>query len=93
MPSCRQDGKYLNVAVGSERIWERFCQGIKKPELQKDPDYATNSDRVRNRSKIVPYLQEFFLTRPVDAWVKELQEFNVPCGPINNLADVFSDPQ
>ncbi len=88
-----QDGKYINVAVGSERIWQRFCQGIRKPELQEHPDYATNGDRVRNREKLVPYLQEFFLTRPVAEWVEDLQEANVPCGPINNLADVFSDPQ
>ncbi len=88
-----QDGKYINVAVGSERIWERFCRGINKPEMKDNPDYATNGDRVRNRAKIVPYLQEFFLTRPIDEWLQDLQEFNVPCGPINDLADVFSDPQ
>ena len=48
---------------------------------------------MRNREKLVPYLQEFFLKRPVDDWVADLQAANVPCGPINNLADVFSDPQ
>ena len=88
-----QDGKFINVAVGSERIWDRFCQGMKKPEWRDSPDYATNSDRVRNREKIVPFLQEIFLTRPVNEWVQDLQEFNVPCGPINDLAEVFSDPQ
>ena len=88
-----QDGKYINVAVGSERIWERFCQGMKMPEMKENPQYATNSDRVRNRAEIVPNLQKIFLTRPVNEWVQDLQEFNVPCGPINDLADVFSDPQ
>ena len=88
-----QDGKYINVAVGSERIWERFCQSIKRVDLQEDSDYASNSDRVANRDKLVPMLQELFLTRPVQDWVDELQRVNVPCGPINDLADVFSDPQ
>ncbi len=88
-----QDGKYINVAVGSERIWERFCQGMKMPEMKENPQYATNRDRVRNRAEIVPNLQKIFLTRPVNEWVQDLQEFNVPCGPINDLADVFSDPQ
>ena len=88
-----QDGKYINVAVGSERIWERFCQGIKRVDLRENPDYAGNSDRVANRGKLVPMLQELFLTRSVQEWVDELQQFNVPCGPINDLADVFSDPQ
>ena len=88
-----QDGKYINVAVGSERIWARFCQGVRREDLQNDPEYAVNSDRVRNRAKLVPMLQEYFLTRPVADWVEDLQEANVPCGPINDLADVFADPQ
>ena len=88
-----QDGKYINVAVGSERIWARFCQGVRREDLQNDPEYAVNSDRVRNRAKLVPMLQECFLTRPVADWVEDLQEANVPCGPINDLADVFADPQ
>lgn len=87
------DGKYFNVAVGSERLWERFCQGVGREDLKDDPEYATNGDRVRNRSKIVPLLQEFFLTRPSVDWVADLQAVSVPAGPINDLADVFSDPQ
>lgn len=88
-----QDNKYLNLAVGSERIWDRFCEGMNMPELKEDPDYATNVERAQNRSKIVPLLQEIFLKRPVMEWVEQLQKFSVPCGPINDLADVFSDPQ
>ena len=88
-----QDGKYINVAVGSERIWGRFCEGIKRVDLRENPDYAGNSDRVANRDKLVPMLQELFLTRPVQDWVDELHQFSVPCGPINDIADVFSDPQ
>ena len=88
-----KDGKYINVAVGSERIWERFCQGMEREDLKDHPDYATNSVRVNNRGAMVSMLQEIFLTRPVAEWVKELQAANVPCGPINDLADVFADPQ
>ncbi len=88
-----QDGKYINVAVGSDRIWERFCQGINREDLKDHPDYANNGDRVRNRGAMVSMLQEYFLTRPVADWVKDLQAVNVPCGPINDLADVFADAQ
>ena len=88
-----KDGKYINVAVGSERIWERFCQGMGREDLKDHPDYATNSVRVNNRGAMVSMLQEIFLTRPVAEWVKDLQAANVPCGPINDLADVFADPQ
>ena len=88
-----KDGKYINVAVGSERIWERFCQGMEREDLKDHPDYATNSVRVNNRGAMVSMLQEIFLSRPVAEWVKDLQAANVPCGPINDLADVFADPQ
>ena len=88
-----QDGKYVNVAVGSERLWERFCEGVNRMDLKDDPNFAQNGDRVRNRSTLVPLLQEYFLTKPADYWVDALQAVNVPAGPINDLADVFSDPQ
>ena len=88
-----QDGKYINVAVGSERIWERFCQGIHREDLLQRPELAQNGDRVKNRATLVPLLQGYFLTRPVREWVEALQAVSVPCGPINDLADVFTDPQ
>ena len=89
---CR-DGRYLNVAVGSDRLWERFCQAIDRPDLREHPDYATNGDRVQNRATLVPLLQELFLTRPVDDWAQDLHAASIPCGPINDVAEVFADPQ
>ena len=88
-----QDGKLLNLAVGSERIWERFCEAIGRPDLKDNPDYATNPDRVKNRNKLVSLLGEVFSQRPVLEWVDALNGASVPAGPINDLADVFSDPQ
>ena len=63
------------------------------PELRENPDYKTNVERAQNRAKIVPYLQEIFIKQPVAHWVEKLQAVSVPCGPINDLEDVFSDPQ
>ena len=88
-----KDGKHINVAVGSERLWERFTKSMGLEQLYEDPDYARNGDRVRNRSSLVPFLQEEFLTKPVAEWVKQLEEGGVPCGAINDLSDVFADPQ
>ena len=88
-----KDGKYFNVAVGSERLWERFCQAVKREDLKDHPDYATNGVRVENRTTLAPLLQEYFLTRDADDWVVDLQANSVPAGPINDLADVFADPQ
>ena len=88
-----QDGKYINIAVGSERLWQRFCAAMGREDLQEDPDYAENGDRVRNRSKLVPLLQEEFLKKPTAEWVTQIEAGGVPCGPINELSDVFADPQ
>ena len=87
------DGKYFNVAVGSDRLWERFCQAVKREDLKDHPDYATNGVRVENRATLSPLLQEYFLTRTADEWVADLRANSVPAGPINDLHDVFSDPQ
>ena len=88
-----QDGKYINIAVGSERLWDRFCKAMVREDLLEDPDYARNEDRVRNREKLVALLQEDLLKKSVAAWVEQLEAGGVPCGPINQLSDVFSDPQ
>ena len=87
-----KDGKYFNVAVGSERLWDRFCQAVKREDLKDHPDYATNGVRVENRAALAPLLQEYFLTREADEWVADLQANSVPAGPINDLADVFRRP-
>ena len=88
-----QGGQYINIAVGSERLWERFCKAMGREDLHGHPDYAQNVDRVRNRSTLVPLLQEEFQKKPVAEWVKILEDGGVPCGPINQLSDVFTDPQ
>ena len=88
-----QDGNYINVAVGSVRLWDRFCKAMDREDLLSDPDYAGNGDRVRNRSKLVPLLQQEFLKKPVAAWVRQIEDGGVPCGPINELSHVFADPQ
>ncbi len=88
-----KDGKYFNIAVGSDRLWDRFCAGINRMDLHEHPNYVSNGERVNHRSELVPLLQEYFLTRDADDWVADLQAVSVPAGPINDLADVFNDPQ
>ncbi|MEE8158477.1 MAG: CaiB/BaiF CoA-transferase family protein [Dehalococcoidia bacterium] len=87
------DGKYINVAVGNERFWQRFCKALGREDLVEMPEYAQNKDRVKNRDQLVALLQQEFDTRSTNRWVDILEEAGVPCGPINDLADVFSDPQ
>jgi crotonobetainyl-CoA:carnitine CoA-transferase CaiB-like acyl-CoA transferase len=86
-----QDG-YVNVAVGSEAIWRRFCEVV-DPGLGEDPRFRTNADRVRHRAELIPLLQARFRERPTREWIRVLDEAGVPNGPIYTISEVFEDPQ
>ena len=87
------DGKYVNVAVGNDRFWKRFCHAIGLQDLLDKSDYIDNEARVKNRTQLVSQLQGTFKKHPVSRWVEILEDAGVPCGPINDLNDVFSNPQ
>ncbi len=87
-----KDG-HLILAVGNDEQFARFCSEVNMAGLAKDARFATNQARVENREALIPILQEAFMARERDAWLKALEDLGVPCGPINNLEQVFSDPQ
>lgn len=87
------DGKFVNVAVGNERFWGRFCQAMERMDLVDHPKFALNRDRVNNRKQLIDLLQEEFGKADASHWVRILEGAGVPCGPINDLSDVFGDPQ
>ena len=87
----RASDKPLAVAVGNDTQFANLCRALSREDLAADERYATNPDRVANRDELVAALQEEFLRRTADEWVEEIREAGVPCGPVNALADVFSD--
>lgn len=84
---------HLILAVGNDGQFERFCAVAGRPELPQDPRFAKNADRVRHRDTLVPLLAEVLRTRTRADWLAALEAARVPCGPINDLGDVFADPQ
>jgi len=86
-----RDG-YVVVAVGNDGQFARLCEVAGRPELATDPRFATNAARVENRAEIVPILEAILAGRSSRDWVRVLEEAGVPCGPINDLAQVFDDP-
>ena len=84
---------HLILAVGNDAQFERFCLVAGCPELAADPRYAQNANRVRHREVLIPLLAGHLLKRPRADWLDALDAAKVPCGPINDLADVFADPQ
>jgi crotonobetainyl-CoA:carnitine CoA-transferase CaiB-like acyl-CoA transferase len=88
---CR-DG-YLILAVGNDEQFARFCGEAGIAETAKDARYATNQNRVRNRDVLVPILEQAFLKRDRDDWLAAFERLGIPAGPINNVQQVFDDPQ
>jgi crotonobetainyl-CoA:carnitine CoA-transferase CaiB-like acyl-CoA transferase len=83
--------KPLVVAVGNNTQFANLCRAIGRPELAGDERFSTNPDRVANREALISELQEEFSKRPADEWDEELRGAGVPSGPVNTLADVFTD--
>ncbi len=84
---------HMIVAVGNDTQFAKFCEVAGRPDLPKDARFARNADRVRNRAVLVPLLATLMRARTRHDWLESLEAAKVPCGPINDLADVFADPQ
>jgi crotonobetainyl-CoA:carnitine CoA-transferase CaiB-like acyl-CoA transferase len=87
-----KDG-YLMLAVGNDRQFAAFCAAAGRPALARDTRYRTNAARVEHRQALVETIDQRCRQKTTQSWLKTLTQANVPCGPINNLADVFEEPQ
>ena len=89
-----EDGQrdHIIVAVGNDNQYAKFCAVAGRPDLATDTRFARNQDRVRHRAVLVPLLEEIIKTRRKADWLPALEAAKVPCGAINNLAEVFADP-
>ena len=82
----------IAVAVGNDQQFVALCRALDREDLARDPRFATNPGRVANRKEIVDVLKTEMIKRPAAELIEILQDSGVPCGPVNSLADVFSDP-
>ncbi|GHB19334.1 CoA transferase [Pseudovibrio japonicus] len=87
-----QDG-HLIVAVGNDTQFANFCKLLGKPALSEDQRYATNPSRVKHREQLTEELQTLVLSFTRDELLAKMEEYGVPAGPINSVADVLQDPQ
>ena len=83
---------YIILAVGNDAQFRRFCEVAGRVDLADDDSYATNRNRVGNRDVLGPILNDIIAAKPRTFWLEELEKVGVPCGPINNLEQVFDDP-
>jgi crotonobetainyl-CoA:carnitine CoA-transferase CaiB-like acyl-CoA transferase len=84
---------YMILAVGNDGQFARLCQAIGQPEWAEDERFIKNAARLANRAELIERLRAVTVTRSTRDWIALLEKYDVPCGPINTVRDVFDDPQ
>jgi formyl-CoA transferase len=84
---------YINIAVGNDNLWQRFCAAFDLVEAAKDERLLTNAGRITNKVLLYDVINGALSPRPTEEVVAKLDAKGVPCGPIYDVAQVFADPQ
>ncbi|MFF5863840.1 CaiB/BaiF CoA transferase family protein [Pseudomonas sp. NPDC012596] len=86
------DGDFI-LTVGNDGQFRKFAEVAGQPQWANDPRFATNKLRVANRAELIPLIRQATVFKTTAEWVSQLEAAGVPCGPINDLAQMFQDPQ
>lgn len=86
------DGQVM-LTVGNDSQWRRFCEVIGEPQWAADPRFARATQRIENRDVLTPQLEKLFATREKAYWLEALERADIPSGPVNELPEVFAEPQ
>jgi len=84
---------YVVVAARDEKFWQNLCDAMGRPDLKEDPRSSDNSRRVANRDFVVETLSAEFRTKSNAEWLAVLDEYDIPNAPVNDMEQVFTDPQ
>lgn len=86
------NGKWFVVAAANDRLWRSMCEALNISELAESPLFVTNADRVANRDKLIPILEEVFKKSTREYWISLLEKHGVPVAPVYEIDEVFKDP-
>jgi formyl-CoA transferase len=84
---------HIILAIGKDGQFERFCEVAGAAALAQEARFKSMSQRIIHRGELIPLIAELMRTRTKREWIAQLEAANVPCGPINNMKEVFEDPQ
>ncbi len=84
---------FMNVAGAGDRLFERFCDAVERPDLKDNPDYVGGKRRFKNRIALEAELQIEMKKQTTAHWIEVLNDAGVPSGPINSIDQAFADPQ
>ena len=84
---------HINIACAGQAIWLRFCDAVGRPDFNDDPDFATQPARSENRDRLGEEINALLRQKPSEHWIALFNETGVPCGEINDIEQVFANPQ
>ncbi|MDB5414778.1 MAG: CoA transferase [Rubritepida sp.] len=85
--------KPINIAASSPKLWDVFCRAAGREEWLEKPEWKTSEGRTRDRAALNAAIGEVTSQHSSEYWIAKLESAGIPCGPINNIQEVFEDPQ
>lgn len=82
---------WFAVAIGSDNVYELFCESIDRPDLAEDERFSSNADRVEHREALAAELEPLFAERRNDEWFELFREYGIPCAPVQDTKELFGD--
>jgi crotonobetainyl-CoA:carnitine CoA-transferase CaiB-like acyl-CoA transferase len=84
---------YITLGAANERLFRRVCEVLGHPEWTAQPEFADSAGRVLNRQRLTDRIEDVTVAAPRSHWLALFDANDIPCGPINDYAQVFADPQ
>ena len=83
---------YVVIAAGNDRLWKKLCDVLGRSDLAQDRRFTDNAGRTEHHAALEEELAATFVAEPTAHWLQHLEAAGVPCGPVNDMADVVADP-
>lgn len=83
---------YMTIGASQQNFWVRLTDILGRPELRDDPRFKTNADRVANNTALIGLIETEMRKKPKAYWLEALEKAGIPCGPVLNYDEVFTDP-
>ena len=84
---------FINIGAPNQSNYERLCKAIAREDLIENKYFIDNASRLNNREKLEKELEKTLSKKKSNYWIKKLDDYGVPCGPINNIGEAWDDPQ
>ncbi len=85
--------EYFVLPIGNDKLWQKFCDVISKPEWKTNEMFSTNDKRTKNYDILIPLLDRIFIEKTANEWIKTFEDAGIPSGPINTIDKVMQNRQ